>query len=371
MLSEICRSLNSGDRLAVFCIYCQHSYACQRDTTVGCQIHALNVPDLDSLATEVGRIVPASMGLFKAKLALPDFWEQLVHHIASAGPDGSLKSDIAQVIILSPSPQEHASALQGLKPWRVHQIKMGLYYAAIKENRSNDGWCFEVPLDMADPSSRIDNFSMQRAIATMISQGRTRQRTGLLAHVNMDFTSGADCTIKEVVRQPRSRQLRPGQSMTVLIKVAVPAISDSIEQGEVCSDGLFEELFRMLGESETQLFTTSMSYKHSLRPTTTCTMEDTCTIRRCNTQSVWNRKAEETESGSAAYVIEYAKALFIARTWPPDAALERLGRKFRPAAFDEHEGLTLVREELQFQRAAWEAEMALSSTGLFDDEIAF
>lgn len=118
----------------------------------------------------------------------------------------------------------------------------------------------------------------------------------------------------------------------------------------------------MLGEDETQLFTSRISYKHSLRPTTTCTTDDACTVRRFDGQSTWARKEEADTSGLRA--VNFAKAMFVAKTWPPDAALERLQRKFTPTLFDEDDGLCLVREELEFQAHAREASLAVSSTGI-------
>lgn len=116
-----------GDRLAVFCVYCQHPGACSHGVTVGCQLHSLRAPDLAALMHELDFLGPTSPTgpLNSARPA--EFWKEVIQLLSQPDADHRVvQPESAQVIVLSPNPQEHAVVLHTLKPWPVHQIRCGL-----------------------------------------------------------------------------------------------------------------------------------------------------------------------------------------------------------------------------------------------------
>lgn len=221
----------------------------------------------------------------------------------------------------------------------------------------------DVPLRVADFKQSAEEASMHETINCMMSRARMGSCAGELSHVEVEVKCKGDCSLKEVINFPRTAKLRPGQQLTILVKINIPIITSKWSLGEnkgaesrkaeflrqEGSAGVFEQLGQILGKAETNLFTTEVSYNHSLFPKDTrLTAQNTCRIRRVDGQSVW---AGPFTGGQIDYTVEYNKALFVAKTWPPDAALKRLRRKFRSAHLEAgHEsGLHQILDELEFQ----------------------
>ncbi|KAF1349814.1 hypothetical protein BDV97DRAFT_175806 [Delphinella strobiligena] len=118
------------DRLAVFGTHCQHPGTCPNKEVSGCQLHALQSPDLARLTHELRHLEPVagtkadtSCGCSPA-----EFWDEVVCFLSR--PDAnhrSIRPELTHVIILSPKPQEFASTLYRLRPWPVHQFRCGLF----------------------------------------------------------------------------------------------------------------------------------------------------------------------------------------------------------------------------------------------------
>lgn len=192
---------------------------------------------------------------------------------------------------------------------------------------------------------------MRTAIPKMLAQARVGACVGKLSHLRIDVTHGKDCNIKEIVRPLRSSKLRPGQCMTTFVRITVPRLESNDKEGEGRSAELLQQLLHILGERETEMFTAEVSYKHSLfSRDTRLFAKHPSRIRRPNKGSTWTRQPTIT---SDTYAVEHGKALFIANSWSPDAAIERLRRKFRSVLFepDHGSGLHRIIKELEFQRS--------------------
>lgn len=118
------------DRLAVFGTKCQHPVTCTNNDVSGCQLHALKSPDLASLTRELSHLDPvAGTKASTSRGCSPaEFWDEVVCFLSRSGANHrSVRPELTHVIILSPKPQDFASALYRLKPWPVHQFRCGLF----------------------------------------------------------------------------------------------------------------------------------------------------------------------------------------------------------------------------------------------------
>jgi len=209
---------------------------------------------------------------------------------------------------------------------------------------------------------------MQSAVQNMVRYARGQAeglRIGELSRVKIAIKANReDCPIKEIIQYPRLPTIKAGQCITTFVKLAVPALAprekrDQDEGTEESPAELFERLYEMLGETQIQLFTLDVSYAHSFFPKPIRLVMSTAVfIRRSDRLSTWTRRPAVDRENE--YAVEYAKALFVARNWQPEAALKRLRRKFRAGWLEEGHasGLWQIREELEFQMQA-EKEMQI------------
>ena len=183
----------------------------------------------------------------------------------------------------------------------------------------------------------------------MIDHARVGACMGELSRVKIDVDCRDDCHVKDFIVNPQLIKLRPGQHVTSLVKIVVPPIPKKDSEDSVTSDELYEQICQMLGESMTELFTTKVVYQHSLfSKGTHLTTQNTCSLRRSDKRSPWSRP---TSSPSSQHKVDYGRAVFVARNWPPHIALEHLHRKFGSAYFEPGHASCIhqIREELEFQ----------------------
>ena len=228
-----------------------------------------------------------------------------------------------------------------------------------------DGWRFQVPLDLPGPEHANVTF-LEEGLQNMLKAARSGIDLHRLMQVRFNIKPiGSE--IKEVV-YPSSHgtELRPGECATAYANVIVPELDITRSDGSDSSDELMEELFTMLGKNKTELLTAEVTYTHPLFPASTrlVTTTNVC-VQRKDPSSAWaggndqiprqvktrGQDSADHRGYQAVHLIDYSRAMFIARTWPPDVALERLKRKFSRGMLERDHGsrIWVVTEELRFQ----------------------
>lgn len=216
----------------------------------------------------------------------------------------------------------------------------------------------EVPVWLSDEKATTEESRIHRIVHNIIDQARIRPLTQELSDVQMKIKGRREYNVKELIKPPPLARMRAGQQLTAFIKVALVPTQNQSPGKEEESDVLYEQLMQMLGEAETELLVIEVSFKHSLFPSQTrLTTKMSHYIRRVDKLSGWTGPSITCQN---EYEIEHNKALFVARTWPPDAALKRLQRKFKSEYFapDHKSRLYLIREELEFQNTRHELHKA-------------
>lgn len=353
ILRHICSCLHvPDDRLAVFCTNCPHQ-GTHRHTMSGCQLHRMQKPNATILAAEI-----EVLRFNPTENLLPDRDPaHLLRDIVSFFKDqhgssyGALLAK-THALVLSPQSHKYTSSLCETSPWPVHQIHIGLCHdiPVTSRHAENRGWFIDSSQDCRNTDLLHEFDPTAAAISRMLGQARTSMRLGELSHVKVAVNGGDQCRIKDVLAPTRSMTLKAGQRTTIFVKVAVPHVPQHDMQESEAFEEAYNDLSRLLGACATELFTAEVSYRHSLLPKdTTLTISQTCRVQRSNPQSVWGDYAA---SPSVSHVVKHGKAIFIARNYPPDAALKLLQRKFEVSCREpgHPSGIHEIQQELEFQR---------------------
>lgn len=180
-----------------------------------------------------------------------------------------------------------------------------------------------------------DTTALSTLFQTAIARARGGKVSGRLTDLVLEVSAGHNCSVEGVMGKKTYSSLRPGEIITVLVKVKVGAWE---KYGSSSSDGqdpnsspnsyeLLDQLDRMLGTTSTTVLTARLKYKHSLFPSgTRCSISAHSRVKH---QVIENR-GDEDQSKALEHTIWVQKRLIfhLATHHSPKNALVTLMDQF-------------------------------------------
>ncbi|KAK6527546.1 hypothetical protein TWF694_004529 [Orbilia ellipsospora] len=213
------------------------------------------------------------------------------------GPYGRNKN----LIILTsavPTHQNNMVDVSGFEDVKVHVIGVGNIYSPVSEAiyaDSRDGgssFCF--PADMMDvktsPEDENHKLKLQVITRRFTRAMRYDRNIGIMRDVRISITPGDNVTIKSIVGNTHLMSLRPGERVTVLVRMSVTCVYQNRSAGSDDGlDALEERLYATLGMESMKLLSVNVGYKHSLLPdTATLTATTSAKATIVERDSPWN-----------------------------------------------------------------------------------
>lgn len=256
----------------------------------------------------------------------------------------------------------------GLPPTLLHQ---GLHIHVVcpgtvpwkgQRNVMCNGWkmrslCRSGPEFVADKNGP-DITALSTLFQTAVSRARGGKVSGRLTDLILEVNAGHNCSIEGVMGKKTYSSLRPGEIITVLVKVKVGAWrrhGSSPSHGQDSNSppnsyDLLDELDLMLGATSTTLLTARLKYKHSLFPSgTRCSISAHSQVKH----QVFETKGDKDSSKAIQHSIWVQKRLIfhLATHHSPRNAIVTLIGQF---GVDGHHSVCpnyfkLVIDELKYQ----------------------
>lgn len=182
------------------------------------------------------------------------------------------------------------------------------------------------------------------------------QSIGAVTSLRICYKPSSGSKIIDLVGRKSTKELSPGESCLLFMKLHVPRIrsSRSVHVEDMDQESLFEELQSIVGTLEQDVLHVETRYKHSLLPgSNTLTCRVACNIRRPKTDSRWSICSAEDDQRVGSNVHERL-AKYIISHCPPEQALDLIRHHLGPAASAKSPINTLchaLKDELQAQKS--------------------
>ena len=188
-----------------------------------------------------------------------------------------------------------------------------------------------------------DPTSLSNQLRILIAQARSGKLLGSLTDLVLEVSAGPDCTIDGLIGKAQFTKLHPGEIVTALFKLSVPAArvqgycvsrtptlsSDAL----IDSKATLSKLDKILGTTIAKILTARLTYKHSLLPAgTTCFVTTECHIKRPlpNPDQMPNPSKLNVlrQAGDCTVLVQKRLAYHLATHRPPKTALAALHNEF-------------------------------------------
>ena len=352
---------NPADRLAVFTTVCCHESESQ-ESPGGCQLHTLGRPKIHALENGLQALIHPTQN---PKLHSPSFFDTLVaaHNALDSVDEFNNTAISRSIIVLTPNPTALTEVVH-ITPFRIHVILPGIASFSSPPFEAFNGWWLNaamtpIPIDFNEHHDRF--YSHLRSLGDLIAFERSMSDVGQVTNVIVYIKPGNTAAIERVVGDLWYPVLRPGQILSLLVKINVKALATptrstgSRSQSSSSSSSLedaFAHIELMLGEALSELLTIEVVYSHSYFPdSTSLAVHESCWLRRTDSMlgqpsprvELWNERRKAFIRGLLAYQLSSA--------WPHRDSLTKLEKALRQADFCVCENyLSLLKEELAFQR---------------------
>ena len=247
----------------------------------------------------------------------------------------------------------------GSVPWReTHPVTCNGW--KLSPSYSNSVQCVSRQKDK-------DHTSLFNRLRTIVTLAREGKACGKVTDLIIDIEAGPGCSIESVMGQKKVAEIRPGETVTALVRVKVGAVaakgytlstsptSEALNRNISARDVL-DELDDMLGASPTTILVAKLTYKHSLLPIgTRCTTVSGAMIKRSVPGESYDRSVPKDIAPPQALRsrIEVQKrlAFYLATHHPPRHAMLTLQEHFGPNGCRSScpDYIRLLAEELRFQ----------------------
>ena len=183
------------------------------------------------------------------------------------------------------------------------------------------------------------------------------QSIGAITSLRICYKPSSGSKIIDLVGRKSTKELFPGESCLLFMKLYVPRIrsSRSTRVEDIDQESLFEELQSIVGTLEQDILHVETRYKHSLLPeSNTLTCREACSIRRPKTDSRWSICSTGDDQHSRSNVHERL-AKYIISHCPPDQALDLIHHHLGEAASAKHpidQLCNTLQAELEIQRSS-------------------
>ena len=136
-----------------------------------------------------------------------------------------------------------------------------------------------------------DATSLSDQLRALIPQARSGKLLGSLTDLVLEVSAGPDCTFEGLIGKAQFTKLHPGEIVTALFKLRVPAarvqgycVSRTptlSSEALINSKDALTKLDKILGTTVAKILTARLTYKHSLLPAdTSCVVTTECHIKR-------------------------------------------------------------------------------------------
>ena len=221
---------------------------------------------------------------------------------------------------------------------KVHVIYPAITFQDAEEVRCSPNFS-SVPVKSLDSSANWrdpSRFLLDR-LQTMLGIARADNGSGSITDLALRIKSAGSCKIVNVFGKQDAAELLPGQVITLLVKVKVPAVSRprttkfSMNLRKTptqrYNDALMD-LEGMLGETITDVMSVEVRYKHSAFPKNTeMVIMETVRISRPDPTSVWSTAGDADSRRAKDHEIE-SLTYYVASHFEPGAALQILKEMF-------------------------------------------
>lgn len=263
----------------------------------------------------------------------------------------------------------------GSIPWRSHV------------SIDNNGWVlrsmYRSELECVSPKKDADDTCLFNDLRSVILQARGGIMSGKLTDLVLEIGAGTDCSIEGVIGPKKFSSLRPGETITAVVKVKVGLSSPWTDS--VCavmqrqsllldSTDLLEEIHVMLGSSSFTILTAKLRYHHSLFPPgTSCSIMAESNIKKKLPGSTWNKNPSKLETLQASEIRTWVQKRLVfnlATHQSPENALSTLKTYFGDAGDRSvcPRYIKLVMDELKYQVRVFDRLESLKiSEGIFED----
>lgn len=204
----------------------------------------------------------------------------------------NIRPKAAHAFFLGDVSSQAARHLRHLVPWPVNEIIIRPSGTLAGQSPSPAStWQI-----LANPLASSD-LTLRSKMHDMVTSIRSAVVAGSISTLKLGIKTNAGSRILEVLGDKTFKDLRPGQSTCLCIKLSVPALESSRlapppdanvnDQGR--QDSLFMELESLIGTLETDILQVEARYKQSLLPANhTITIRKNCVLKRPDVSSRWS-----------------------------------------------------------------------------------
>lgn len=213
---------------------------------------------------------------------------------------------------------------------------------------------------------RNDN-SLFNSLRDLIAYARGGRACGKVIDLVLEIEAGPSCCIEMVMGRKNIAELRPGETVTALVRVKVGTVaakgytlspspaSKTTNGSSSSSRDLLDELDMMLGTSPAPILVAKLTYRHSLLPTgTRCTTIAAAKVKRSVPDSPSNRELSRStaqQNPENRSTVQKRLAYYLATHHSPRQAILALSEHFgdNGALSSCPEYIVLLTGELKFQ----------------------
>lgn len=288
----------------------------------------------------------------------------------SSGADEQTGGNLANIFILTPNLSRVPAESLRDKKVQIHIVNPGIIPWKGQENIDCNGWYLSSlersNLDYLNQATDLGHESLLNTLRVAIRQCRTGSMAGVMRNLNLQIKPGMNCSIEGIMGRENLWSLRPGELITVLVKVRVGCFSSrstsgtgtSIEESwgtSPNSNHLLNELNVILGASPITILTAKLSYTHSLfNYGTECVFRADCNVKN---QMPWSGRAKDPSSVENATIsqskitIQKRLVFYLATQLSPSHAISTLNDHFGVGGVRSvcPIYIKLVMEELKYQ----------------------
>jgi hypothetical protein len=267
------------------------------------------------------------------------------------------------IIVLTPNPIALAEVMN-ITPFRIHIVLPGIAPFSSLPFEAFNGWWLNagmtaMPVEFDEHNNGF--YSHLRSLGDLITYERSMSDIGKVTNVFVYIKPGKATAIECVVGDLWYPTLRPGQILSLLVKInvkplATPTQSTNNRSPSSLSQSSMEDAYAhielMLGEMLSELLKIEVVYSHSYFPDgTSLTAHESCWLLRSDSMlgqpsprvELWNERRKSFIRGLLAYQLSSACSR--------RDGLTKLEKALRHVDFSVCENyLRLLKEELTFQR---------------------
>jgi hypothetical protein len=325
----------STDRIAIYSTACH----CWQKIKKPCQFHSLASPRIEMIKEDVSKLrrtspIPAPINLRTMFRSILEFLSQ--PRDTSYGIHRNRRRSLA--LLISPYASEcvDSAASFGLAP--TFLIIPGASQSP--DTIMDNVWPLPQPTSVREDHSSLDvetKTSLIHGLRSVITRTRGNCHVPMFRNIELHIETQPPCTIEQIQISPKAN-LFPGQIISCLIQVGIPASQDSKDglTAEKENRGLqtaIHDLEDALGLIQTECFSLKVLYEHPFLPSgSKVVVHRKVKIPRPRSSSYWSQSAPQIPNRNGQAYLQKRLASFLACHHTPEHALALLDIFFPPGS---------------------------------------